>query len=108
MSLVADEPLYEVIDGRRVEVEPMGAHEAWIASALMLFLQTFARPQRLGRAVVEVLFDLTPIGRERRPNVAFVASQRWPYGRLPPRGDNAWKVIPNLAGEVVSRTNTAD
>ena len=31
-----------------------------------------------------------------------------PYNRRPPRGDNAWKVIPNLAIEVVSRSNTAD
>ena len=88
IPLVADEPLYEVVDGRRVEVEPMGAHETWIASALMWFLQTFARPQRLGRAVVEVLFDLPSIGRERRPDVAESARgppRCPPAARLPAR-----------------------
>jgi Uma2 family endonuclease len=108
MLLAADEPLYEVVDGRRVEIAPMGAHEALLASALMFFLQTFARSRRLGRAVVEGLFDLAPIPRERRPDVAFVSSQRWPWNRLAPRGENAWKVIPNLAVEVASPTNTAD
>ena len=108
MPQLADEPLYEVVDGRRVELAPMGVHEGWIASVLIWYLQTFAQSQHLGRAVVEILFDLTPVGKERRPDVAFVSSQRWPYNRVPPRGDNAWKVIPNLTVEVVSPSNTAD
>jgi Uma2 family endonuclease len=107
MAFTAEELLYEVVDGRRMELAPMGAHETLIASALMWFLQTFAKPQRLGRAAVETLFELA-VGRERRPDVAFVSSQRWPPNRLAPRGDKAWKVIPNLAVEVVSPTNTAD
>jgi Uma2 family endonuclease len=106
--LFLDEPLYEVVAGRRVEVAPMGAHENVMASSLMWFLQTFAKPHGLGRAVMETLFDLATVGRERRPDVAFVSSQRWPYNRLPPRGENSWKVVPNLAVEVVSATNTAD
>jgi Uma2 family endonuclease len=106
---IADEALYEVVDGCRVELAPMGIHETWIASALMWLMQTFAHARGLGRAVVEALFDLGPVvGRERRPDVAFVSSQRWQPNRLPPRGDNAWKVIPNLAVEVISPTNTAD
>src|ERR1700726_4670444 len=94
MPQLADEPLYEVVDGRRVELTPMGVHEGWIASVLLWHLQTFAHPRRLGRAVMEILFDLATVGKERRPDVAFVSSQRWPYDRVPPRGDNAWKVVP--------------
>lgn len=107
-NVVFDELLYEVVDGQRVEVAPMGAHENVMASLLMWFLQTFAMPKGLGLAVMETLFDLAAVGRERRPDVAFVSSRRWPLNRLPPRGDNAWKVVPNLAVEVVSPTNTAD
>jgi Uma2 family endonuclease len=108
MPLTADEPLYETVDGHRVEVAPMGAHESLLASTLMGFLQAFARPKRLGRAAVEALFEMAPVGRERRPDVAFVSSERWPHNRLAPRGINAWQVIPNLAAEFVSPTNTAD
>jgi Uma2 family endonuclease len=108
MPHVIDEPLYEVVDGRRVELAPMGIHETLLASALMWYLETFAKPRKLGSAVVEGLFELAPVGRERRPDVAFVSSARWPYNRLAPRGENAWKVIPNLAAEIVSPSNTAD
>src|SRR5581483_2334226 len=45
---------------------------------------------------------------QRRPDRAFVSSQRWPHNRRPLRGDNAGKVVPNLAAEVVSPTNTVD
>ncbi len=108
MSLATDEILYEVVDGRRVEIAPMGAHETCIASALLGIVHAFATPKRLGRGVVEVLFFLMPVGSQRRPDFAFVSSKRWPFNRFPPRGDNAWKVIPNLAAEVVSPTNTAN
>jgi Uma2 family endonuclease len=108
MSIVADEPLYEVVDNRRVEIAPMGAHESLLASALVCYLQLWAKPRRLGQAGVEVLFDLAPVKRERRPDVSFVSSNRWPYNRLAPRGNNAWKVVPNLAIEIVSPTNTPD
>lgn len=108
MVVIADEPLYEVVDGQRVEVSHMGARETCIASALLGFVLAFATPKRLGRAVVEVLFDLAPVNRQRRPDLAFVSSQRWPVQQWPPRGENAWRVIPSLAAEVVSPTNTAD
>jgi Uma2 family endonuclease len=42
---------------------------------------------------------------KRRPDVAFVSRTRWP-GR--PQQTEAWDVIPDLAVEVVSPTNTAD
>jgi Uma2 family endonuclease len=107
-GLVTDEVLYEVIDGQRVEIPRMGAHETWIASIVLGFLQRFADPQKLGRPVVETLFDLGLVGQQKRPDVAFVSSARWPYHRSPPRGEAAWKVVPNLAIEVVSPSNTAD
>jgi len=103
-----DESLYELIDGRRVEIAPMGVHESWIASVLMFILQKHADPSQLGRAVVEALFDLGLPARQRRPDVAYVSTERWPYNRPPPRSQAAWHVVPDLAIELVSPSNTAD
>jgi Uma2 family endonuclease len=99
----ADEPLFEIIDGQRVELPPMGAFESLLATYLAGFVNNFAQSS-VGRAGVEVLFDLE-IGRNRRPDVSFVRYDRWPRGRPVPPGD-AWVVIPNLAVEVVSPSNT--
>jgi Uma2 family endonuclease len=86
----------------------MGAYEVRIATLLAARLETFAQQHQLGRAVQEMLFDLTPAtGRKRRPDVAFVSSDRWPLHRRIPRTD-AWEVAPNLAVEVVSRSDSGD
>jgi Uma2 family endonuclease len=103
-----EEVLYEVVDGQVVELAPMGAYEVWIASVLVARLATFATQHQLGRAVQEMLFDLTvATGRKRRPDVAFVSFDRWPLTRRIPRTE-AWEVIPNLAVEVVSRSDSVD
>jgi Uma2 family endonuclease len=103
-----EDVLYEVVDDQVVELAPMGAYEVWIATMLVARLATFASRHQLGRAVQEMLFDLTvATGRKRRPDVAFVSSSRWPLTRRIPRTE-AWEVIPNLAVEVVSRTDSVD
>jgi Uma2 family endonuclease len=102
-----DEPLYEVVDGRRVELPQMGIRQVLLASALLVYLDAFVRPRKLGRTVVEGLFELPAVNRERRPDVAFVSVERWPWGLWPAENENAWKVIPNLAVEIVSPSNTA-
>jgi len=80
-----DEPLYEVIDGQRMKLY-RGAYESILASFLMECLSPFVRQHKLGRAVVEVLFDLPLTGRQRRPDVAFVSYERWPRDRRKPQG----------------------
>jgi Uma2 family endonuclease len=107
--LIPDEDvLYEVVDDQVVELAPMGAYEVWIASVLVARLATFATQHQLGRAVQEMLFELTvATGRKRRPDVAFVSFDRWPLTRRIPRTE-AWEVVPNLAVEVVSRTDSVD
>jgi Uma2 family endonuclease len=101
------EVLYEVIDGQRVELPPMGARESHLASTLITFLGAFALAQRLGRVESEMLFKIDPAADlDRRPDVAFVSYQRWPRQRPVP-STAAWSVVPNLAVEVVSPTNTA-
>src|SRR5262249_48468282 len=41
----------------------------------------------------------------RRPDVAFVSAARWPLGKRVPDLE-AWEVVPDLAIEVISRSNT--
>lgn len=85
----------------------MGSHESDLANELAFVLNQFARAQALGRAVVEILFRIH-VGEnlQRKPDVAFVSYERWPRGRKAAPKD-AWNVVPDLAVEVVSDTDTA-
>ena len=104
----AEEPLYEVVRGRRVELPPMGALPTQIASFLDQFLGHYARSQGLGRVNTEMLYRINDAkDLERRPDVAFVSYERWARN-LPVPEDAAWEVVPDLAVEVVSPTDRAE
>lgn len=119
MSIVLDHPrssvsgivppldeFYEVVDGQRVEVPPMGAQEVGIAGQLMRYIWLFWGENPSGLIALEMLFRLTGNGAiERRPDVAYVSFERCPQRVIPP--GNAWEVVPDLAVEVVSPTNLA-
>jgi Uma2 family endonuclease len=99
------EGLYEVVEGQVVEKPLMGAYGVQIASMLQTFMDTFARSNGLGQAVAEMLFRIDPDRRlARRPDVAFIAVDRWPLGRRAPN-TAAWEVVPDLAVEVISPQN---
>jgi Uma2 family endonuclease len=104
-AVLDEEPLFEVVNGQRVEVPRMGAFACLLANVLAEFLNDFAKPARLGRAVIEVLFRLSPGGPSRRPDVAFVDLENWPddYGVDPAE----WEQVPLIAIEIVSPSNTA-
>ncbi len=97
-----EEPLYEVVDGQKVELPPMSIYSSWIASRIDRRLGSHAETHRLGTVVVEGLFILDPVKNlRRRPDVAFVSAEKWPLDRpLPETGD--WEMVPDLAVEVVS------
>lgn len=98
--------LYEVVDGRFVE-KAVGVYEVWLAKLFDRALDRYLEARRTGRAITEMIFDLRPlVNRERRPDVAFVSYERWARDRRPPRA-RSWAVIPDLAVEIVSPTNTA-
>lgn len=99
--------LYELVDGQRKEVPRMGAFAGVLASMLAQFLNSHALPQQLGFALVEVLFQLAPGRPNRRPDVAFVRTERWPLTALPTEDPLALNAVPNLAVEIISPTNTA-
>jgi Uma2 family endonuclease len=104
---LADEPLYEVVDGQRKELEPMGAKQTLLASELCSLLREFAREKNLGIVVNEMLFLLDEAENlQRRPDVAYVSYARWPDDSVD--SSAAWNVVPDLAIEVISPTNTAD
>ena len=104
---VADDALYEVVNGVRVELPPMGAYSTWITAIFDQILGPHARAYGLGRVVGEMLFLIDrDKNLQRRPDVAFVSYARWPRNVKVPR-DAAWDVVPELAIEVVSPTNTA-
>src|SRR3989442_12814159 len=95
--VVQDEPLYEIINGERVDLPPMSAYATWIASRLHLRLGLYAEDKGLGVSVAEMLFVLdAEHNLRRRPDVAFVSTDRWPLDRaLPATGD--CDVVPDLA-----------
>ncbi len=105
--ILGDEPLYEVVDGQRVELPPMGTYETDVASQFHLLLGQFVRTHQLGRTSVEMLFQLPRVARQRRPDVAFVSYRRWPKNRPIPRGA-AWDVVPELAVEFISPSNKGE
>ena len=75
--------LYEVVGDQIVETTPMGVFEAYLASFLQDTIGPFARTNRLGRVVTEMLFNLRPaVDRDRRPDVAFISAGRWPLDRI--------------------------
>jgi Uma2 family endonuclease len=105
---VVDDELYEIIDGQRVRTPAMGVFAVWLASRLGRFLGNFA-DDNVGRVIMEALFHLpAPINRARRPDVAFVSYERWAKDRPMPATDNVWDVVPNLATEVVSPTDSVE
>ncbi len=102
-----DEPLYEVVDGERVELPPMGAIDVLLVNRLTIRLGIHVNQHGLGEVVAEMLFRLDPDRTtNRRPDIAFVSAATWPIGQKIPRG-NAWHVVPDLAVEVVSPTDLA-
>ncbi len=98
---------YEIVSGTIVLKPHMGVYETHVASLLAHLLGHFAWTNHLGRVESEMLFALGEANRlSRRPAMAYVAYDRWPRERRVPRA-SAWKVIPDLAVEVISPSNKA-
>jgi Uma2 family endonuclease len=99
---------YEIVDGRRVEKPQLGTFHILVAAILDQILGSYVRAKKLGRVAPEMLFRINSVGnRQRRPDVAFVSYERWPKDR---KVDfkNGWEVVPDLAIEVISPSNSAD
>jgi len=102
---MADDRLYEVVDGQRKE-KTAGARQNLIAFRLGRLLVRHDPEEETGHAVIENLFLLDAVSDlQRRPDFAFVSRERWPG--LPPNS-NAWDVVPDWMVEIVSPNNSAD
>lgn len=98
---------FEIVGTQIVEKPPLGAFESGLAGLIFELMGPFARAHGLGQVFPETLFDLRPaVDRSRRPDLAFVSAAKWPVDRRPPE-EESWALIPDLAIEVVSRTNSA-
>jgi Uma2 family endonuclease len=98
--------LYEVVNGE-IKERKVGVEQSGLASDLFGFLWSFVRPKRLGKVVSETLFHLKDGAPERQPDLAFVSDSRWPFDKPYPKV-NAWPVVPNLAVEAISPSNSMD
>src|ERR1700722_11547894 len=100
----ADKRLCELIDGTLVE-KAVGYSESAPAAFLLVLLDAFVRPRNLGLVTGEQgMMRLWP-GRVRIPDVAFVSWDHLPGRRIPI--DPLPTIAPDLAVEVLSRSNTA-
>jgi Uma2 family endonuclease len=105
--VIPDDMLYEVVDGKLVE-KIVGASALEIAGILDQHLGMFARTHRLGRALIEFVFRIDQAkDLQRRPDISFVSHARWPFHRRVPNVA-VWDMVPDLAIEIVSPSNTAD
>jgi Uma2 family endonuclease len=87
----------------------MSVYGIRIAFVLATYVDVFVKAHKLGRVVVEAIFGL-PLPRglqQRRPDAAFVSYQRWAKNRPLPHTD-PWPVVPELAIEVISKSNPGE
>jgi Uma2 family endonuclease len=106
-TTIPDDMLYEVVEGKVVE-KIVGASEIEIATLLIEFLAPFVRAHRLGKVLGEMIFRIDQVkDLQRRPDVSFVSHARWPYHRRVPKVA-VWDIVPDMAVEIVSPSNTAD
>jgi Uma2 family endonuclease len=100
--------LYEVVDNQIRELRPKWAHARHCACTLTGILAQFAWDLGLGHVENLMLYLLNPVrNQQRRSDVSFVSFGRWPR-RLRIPDTNFWDVVPNLAVEVISPSNTAN
>jgi Uma2 family endonuclease len=94
----------ELIDGVLIEMPPANAWHGGVAGTITVLLGSYARPLGLGRVLVEcgVILRRNP-DTVRAADVSFVKSERIPTGGLP---ETFWDVVPDIAVEIVSPTNT--
>jgi Uma2 family endonuclease len=103
------EPLFEIIDGKQVELPPMSILASRVTSHLIRILGHYLHGNPIGEALMETLFHLPlPVDRNRRPDVAFVSAQT--IAAAPPQlgSEDAWAVLPELMVEVVSPSDLAE
>jgi Uma2 family endonuclease len=96
--------LYELVDGTLVE-KAMGWIESILAGIIFAEIRAYLKTNSLGKVVGESGSLRILPGTIRIPDVSFISWKRLPK-ELPPRRPSP-AVVPELAVEVISETNTA-
>lgn len=94
---------YELVDGVLLE-KPMAFFEASLAAVLIRLIGNYLQRHPIGRVFAPDAQMRLRRGLVRSPDVTFFSRERFPSGRVPrePIPD----VVPDLAVEVLSRSNT--
>jgi Uma2 family endonuclease len=103
--------LFEVVNGEIVELPNMSFYACLVANRLNLEMGIHLKTNDVGQSGVELLYRLPSTEDEtlsRRPDVSYVSYERWPRTRPIPARGNALEVVPDLAAEVVSPTDSAE
>src|ERR1043165_4090812 len=104
-SLDASE-LYEIVNGERKEIAPMGIYANILATCLATVINTFAVPKRLALAINETLHKLSE-QNSRRPDVSVIRIERLPPMLTLEQDPAEFQDPPDLAVEIISPTTTA-
>jgi len=97
------ECLCELVDGVLVE-KTVGTYESYLAMLMGRLLGNFVERQNLGVVLgADGMLRLSP-GLVRVPDVSFVGWNRLPGRRV--SREPVWGLAPDLAAEVISRSNT--
>lgn len=100
---VHEDRLYELIDGVLLE-KAMGAYESYLGVLLASFLNNFVREHDLGVVLgSDGMLRLFP-GRVRLPDVCFISTVQSPIEEM--QQHPIAELIPDLAVEVISKSNT--
>jgi Uma2 family endonuclease len=99
-----EDALCELIDGILVE-KPVGSVESFLAMWIGTLLNIYVRRRKLGAVLGSDGPIRFRIGLVRLPDVCFISRERLPGGKFPKTP--ILRIVPNLAVEVLSRSNTA-
>jgi Uma2 family endonuclease len=97
---------YELIDGEVVETIPPGGSHGVIAVTIAMLLRIWLKQHGQGYVGVESGFVLKR-GPDtvRGPDVYYVRAERMPLGSVP---EGFWEIVPDLAVEVISPSESAE
>lgn len=98
---------FEIVNGKRTENAPMGAYANLLAAYLSSVINHYAMPRNLGFAATETLHRLGD-EKSRRPDVSFMRTANMPDIAALQSDPAELPIVPDLAVEVISPSNTAD
>ena len=96
--------LYELYDGLLLE-KGMGSYESFVAVKLCTILWNFISPRKLGVVLGESSLIRFLPGKILIPDVAFLSRERLPASGFP--REPIIDLVPDLAVEILSRSNTS-